>query len=181
MIPINSWDNKVWIFILVALSWVSSEFIFRVNDLLKLPYNIPYQIWPSFERKFFFEVKFSSYCNIVKWNFGLIIWLKEVEGLVLAVWVWIWNWRGFFHWHLKRVLQLLWVRWWVRSFLWRYCNMSWVLPQKRTFFQMKVKFDKECYTVILANDSLEIWIQKNLSSMQSGWEFKPYCLPYLLV
>ena len=50
----------------------------------------------------------------------------------------------------------------------------------RTFFQMKVKFDKECYTVILANDSLEIWIQKNLSSMQSGWEFKPYCFPYLL-
>ena len=28
--------------------------------------------------------------------------------------------------------------------------------QKRTFFQMKVKLYKECYTVILANHSLEI-------------------------
>ena len=163
------------------MSWGSSEFIFQVNHLLKLPYNIPYQISPSFERKFFFEVKLSSYCNIVRENFGLIIWLKGVEGLVLDV-----SGRILFSFRfrlrqLKRVLQLLWVSWWVRSFLWRYCNISWILPQKRTFFQMKVKFGKECYTLILANDSLEIWIQKNLSSMQSGWEFKPCCLPYLLV
>ena len=37
------------------------------------------------KKKFFFEIKFTLYFNIVKWNFGLIIWLKGVEGLVLAV------------------------------------------------------------------------------------------------
>ena len=82
---INTGNNRVWIFTLIVLSWGSSKFIFRVNDLLKLQYKIPYKILPSFERKCFFEVKFNLYFNIVRWNFGLIISFKGAEGLVFAV------------------------------------------------------------------------------------------------
>ena len=84
MIPINTGNNQVSVFILVKLNQTSSEFIFRVSDLLKIPYRIAYQNWVFFERKFFFEVKFSLYFNIVRWNFGLIIWFKGAEGLVFA-------------------------------------------------------------------------------------------------
>ena len=42
IIPINTGNNNVWIFTPIALRWGSSKFIFRVNDLLKSPYSIPY-------------------------------------------------------------------------------------------------------------------------------------------
>ena len=63
IIPINTGNNKVWIFALIALRWGSSKFIFRVNDLLKLQYKIPYKILPSFERKFFLRYN-SIYISI---------------------------------------------------------------------------------------------------------------------
>ena len=53
--------------------------------MLKLLYRIAHQNQVLFERKFFFEVKLSLYFNIVRWNFGLIIWFKGAEGLVFAV------------------------------------------------------------------------------------------------
>ena len=43
IILINTGNDRVWIFTLIALRRGSSKFIFRVNDLLKLPYKIPYK------------------------------------------------------------------------------------------------------------------------------------------
>ena len=52
---------------------------------------------------------------------------------------------------------------------------------KSTFFQIKLKFDKQFYIVISTNHLLKICIQEKLGSMQAKSKFKLDCLPYFLM